>query len=125
VQIVEQLLIWLPGDLRLYWLLAELLNAEGHPDLAIGIFNELADIGYRSEAIGQHRQLLRQAAASVPPKLDSGTASGTTPGGAQAVPDNSWLPSPWQTLAVGFGAGLLFAFLAYWQFRDFRRQPRL
>jgi hypothetical protein len=125
VQIVQQLLIWLPNDLRLYWLLAELLNAEGNPEQATGIFNELADIGYRTEAIGQHRQILREAAAASIRKPDAGSNGSPATGGTQIATDTSWMPNPWQTLAVGFGAGLLFAFLAYWQFREVRRQPRL
>ncbi len=41
IEIVEQLLIWMPNDLRLYWLLGELLNAKGDVESAQIVFREL------------------------------------------------------------------------------------
>ena len=40
VAIVQQLLLWFPTDVRLYWLLAELYAAEGDIDAANTIFDE-------------------------------------------------------------------------------------
>jgi tetratricopeptide (TPR) repeat protein len=41
IEIVEQLLVWTPDDLRLYWLLGELFNAEGDVDSARIVYEEL------------------------------------------------------------------------------------
>lgn len=41
INTVLQLCIWLPGDLRLYWLLGEVLNANGHVEYAELIFKSL------------------------------------------------------------------------------------
>jgi len=40
IEVVEQLLIWMPDDLRLYWLLGELLNARGDVEDAKIVFLE-------------------------------------------------------------------------------------
>jgi tetratricopeptide (TPR) repeat protein len=40
IEIVEQLLVWMPDDLRLFWLLGELLNAKGDVENATIVFNE-------------------------------------------------------------------------------------
>jgi tetratricopeptide (TPR) repeat protein len=40
IEVVEQLLIWMPDDLRLYWLLGELLNARGDVENAKIVFME-------------------------------------------------------------------------------------
>jgi tetratricopeptide (TPR) repeat protein len=40
IEVVEQLLVWMPDDLRLYWLLGELLNAKGDVDSAKIVFKE-------------------------------------------------------------------------------------
>ena len=40
VAVVQQLILWFPGDVRLYWLLAELYAAEDDLDAAIAIFDE-------------------------------------------------------------------------------------
>src|SRR5262249_27668567 len=40
ILVVEQLLIWMPDDLRLYWQLGELFNAEGDTEAAKLIFKE-------------------------------------------------------------------------------------
>ncbi len=39
--IVQQLLVWLPDDLRLYWLYGELLNARGEFASALEVFTEV------------------------------------------------------------------------------------
>lgn len=41
ISVVEQLLVWMPEDIRLYWLLGELLNAHGDIDSAKIVFGEL------------------------------------------------------------------------------------
>ena len=41
IEVVEQLLIWMPDDLRLFWLLGELLNAKGDVVSAQSVFKEI------------------------------------------------------------------------------------
>jgi tetratricopeptide (TPR) repeat protein len=64
IDIVQQLLIWMPEDVRLYWLLGELYNAQGgtkNIHSARMIFDELAGwngLGFRSAELAEHRQVL-------------------------------------------------------------------
>src|SRR5205823_11097654 len=54
IAIVQQLLLWLPHDARLQWLLAELYNAAGDPGSALTLLNECV------EAMRFHPALLRE-----------------------------------------------------------------
>lgn len=60
--IALQLVVWLPFDDRLYWLLGELLNASGNVQSAYDVFDELV-YARRMDAreLAQHRQALRDA----------------------------------------------------------------
>ena len=117
-QIVEQLLVWLPDDNRLYWLLAELLNAHGDPDDVEAARKILDDLswsrGFRTDLLQEHRRIL--AEWTLPKPADPNTLSGEQPQStAGAMP-------AWQPLAVAFGAGALLGLLAAWQFREIRRR---
>jgi tetratricopeptide (TPR) repeat protein len=114
--IVQQLLLWLPNDNRLYWLLGELYNAQGDTDTALAIFNDIVNKSGGSPALRQHRSALQAGPAPA--------ASGGGPTGpVEADPaDAVWSPSPWQMLGVGFLAGLVVALLAYWQVREVVRR---
>lgn len=70
IPIVGQLLLWMPGDSRLYWLLAELLNGQQRDVLhASDILTTLVwDRKYSFKEIQEHRQVLnagREAARAV------------------------------------------------------------
>jgi tetratricopeptide (TPR) repeat protein len=52
IEIVEQLLIWLPDDIRLYWQLGELLNARGDVESAKIVFKEVLDKFAQAESQG-------------------------------------------------------------------------
>jgi tetratricopeptide (TPR) repeat protein len=80
VAIVQQLLLWFPGDTRLYWLLAELYAADGQLDEAQTIFDQCAGprqfsarrhlMEHRTAvtaAIEEHRKAAEQAAANAFP----------------------------------------------------------
>jgi len=62
--IVLQLVHWLPQDDRLYWLLGELLNANGQVDYASEVLNELVSARELTNVpeLFQHRKVLMQAA---------------------------------------------------------------
>ena len=111
VQIVEQLLVWLPDDARLYWLLAELLNADGNPTDAKVVFDDLVvNRSLHPKILKDHRQAVTEAAARQKPQNPAKENQPTT-----------FLPA-WQPLAVAFGAGALVALLASWQVREIRRR---
>jgi hypothetical protein len=116
IAIVQQLLIWLPGDSRLYWLLGELLNAHGDVGSAATVFDEcLWTRRYDSPLLREHRQIVEQAKASQAPILGSLEPSAPEP------------PAGWQfdrrLIVVGSAAGvLLIGLLGYLQLREFRKQ---
>ena len=62
ILIALQLVVWLPFDDRLYWLLGELFNASGQVQTAYDVFDELV-YARRMDAreLAQHRQVLRDA----------------------------------------------------------------
>lgn len=67
VPIVGQLLLWMPSDSRLYWLLAELVNGQQRDVLSSSeILNSLVwDRKYSFREIQEHRQVLNAARESV------------------------------------------------------------
>jgi hypothetical protein len=122
--IVQQLLIWLPLDTRLYWQLGELYAVRGQPgDLraARKIFDELVwDMNVSYGDLKERRAVLNQL--EIPEDND------------RTLPPNFLDPKPasdddrpaavfdWRTLLTGFGAGLFFALFGYWQLREIRRR---
>src|SRR5262249_29735336 len=69
VALVQQLILWLPDDTRLYWLLGELLNAEGDLANAFAVFDECRREGRRLDAadLRDHRQILKEVLEQAPP----------------------------------------------------------
>ena len=63
VAIVQQLLLWFPTDVRLYWLLAELYAADGDLDTAATIFDEcVGGLAHGNRKIlMEHRYAVRAA----------------------------------------------------------------
>ena len=96
IAIVQQLLIWLPGDSRLYWLLGELLNAHGDVGSAATVFDEcLWTRRYDSPLLREHRQIVEQAKASQAPILGSLEPSAPNrPRAGSSTADWS-SPAPW------------------------------
>jgi hypothetical protein len=121
IAIVQQLLIWLPGDTRLYWLLGELYNANGDFARGFSILDDCRREGiHRLDAavLREHRQILQEAVAKAPPAEvipeGIGESASESPAG--------WLPE-WRQLAlVGGVAGAAVAVLIYFQIREFRRR---
>lgn len=64
--VVEQLLLWLPQDVGLAWLLAEVLNAQGNVIEAAQIMNDLLFIQrVESPELRRHRAVLNEARGMV------------------------------------------------------------
>lgn len=129
--LVQQLLLWLPGDLRLYGLLGELYNAQGEPAVALEIFDSLLAKGSGGPQLREHRRILQahsQAAASPPggvplagmPELAAEPSPApAAPAAAGTLPLN-----PWQALGIGLLVGVLAGLLLAWQVRELRRRGR-
>ena len=128
IEIVQQLLVWLPEDARLYWLLGELYNAQGGAKnirTARVIFDELAGydgLGVRAPELAEHRMTLRNyhdpdsTKEAVPFELTKGLDDEEKRGQDQGPRIDR------QSLAVGFGAGVLMAIFGMWQLREIRRR---
>jgi hypothetical protein len=120
VALVQQLLIWLPDDTRLYWLLGEVYNAQGDVTTAATIFAEecVSKRHFDAPLLREHRRIVQEARPSteplVPPVEDA-PAAPASPG---------WLPHRAKILGAGAVVGLLVALLLYLQFREFRRRRR-
>ena len=60
--IVKLLVLWMPFDARLRWLLAELVNANGDPDAALDMMNELSETRrFGTPEFAAHYRALRHA----------------------------------------------------------------
>lgn len=106
VALVQQLLIWLPDDTRLYWLYGELLNAQGDVKLAREVINDCVDLRRDNDKLLQtHRRTLNAAAEEA----------------AAAASRIGWVPESWQLYAIGGAAGLVVLVLLYFQFREMIR----
>jgi hypothetical protein len=127
--IVQQLNVWLPDDLRLYWLLGELYNAQGTEKgikSAHQIFTDLQGFADLSKAepiaedvksqLKERVRVLNIAAGEIRaeeekklfPVIDDKPASGLT--------------ADWRTVAISFGAGFMLALFVFWQVREIRRR---
>jgi tetratricopeptide (TPR) repeat protein len=119
VAIVQQLLVWLPDDTRLYWLLGELLNAQGDLDGASTAFQECQWFRrFDAPELQAHRQLVQEALANAPPPAAPDLGLSTRPAAEPA----GWLPDRHHLLVVGVVAGLLLLGLAYLQLREIRHR---
>jgi tetratricopeptide (TPR) repeat protein len=108
IAVVQQLLLWMPEDTRLYWLLGELYNARGDLEAADVIFDAcVGSRGFGSPALREHRRLVKEAlAAQAPP----------------APPTHDWKPTEGKLLVVGVASGLILFALAYFQVRQLVRR---
>ncbi|CAN5115955.1 hypothetical protein BH11PLA2_BH11PLA2_37810 [soil metagenome] len=72
VAIVQQLLLWAPDDVRLYWLLAELYKDRGRPRQALRIYDSLLsqDRQYYRRLVREHREAVAAIVAKLPPEVE-------------------------------------------------------
>lgn len=119
--ITQQLLVWLPNDQRLLWLLGEVYNARGEYKTAKSILDDLSTFKvsfrpYRPQLLLEHREVLRKY---TPPQPEVTTTKDKKDD--DKTKDASF---DWRSLTVGFGAGIVFAFFGYWQIREIVRRRR-
>src|SRR5262249_24590064 len=63
LEIVKLLVLWMPHDARLRWLMAELVNANGGPQVALGMMEELSSPprNFRNAELAAHQLTLHRA----------------------------------------------------------------
>lgn len=108
--IVQQLVLWMPTDTRLYWLQGELLNAQG-PSYIEDAFKILDDCGYIR---GWHAPLLKEHRHTLQENLPKPAPASSDAG--------SWLPDTAKLVMVGGAAVLVIGLLGYFQVRELRRR---
>jgi tetratricopeptide (TPR) repeat protein len=120
LSIVQQLLVWSPNDLRLYWLLGEVYNAQGKVADAMQILEDLQGT-YRPTMLANHLNILRAAPKQTEPGVNP--ENGSKPPG----PTESSNPTSFdvRSLLVGIFVGIALSVFAYWQFREIRRRRRV
>ncbi len=90
---VLQLVEWYPQDLRLYWLLGELLNVFGHVIPAEEIITELSASDLPFKDLPRHRRVLRAAAALLRElKIQSPSTKALLLGCLSSIPNGNLLP---------------------------------
>ncbi len=128
IAIVQQLVLWMPDDTRLYWLLGELYNASGNLDAALRIFNECVDSRrYQNPTLSMHRRIVKQAWEEQPREITTPELLGSGGNPAKTTDQSNtlgWLPD-WETvLFVGGIGGGVFLLLVWLQIRELRRRWR-
>lgn len=147
LEIVEQLLLWLPEDLRLYWLLGEIANSQWTPEdlkrdaknskdalkreqafnnlkAANTIYKELIDdFQVRAKDLRERRQIMRDYVQTVEAPQVTFDAIEKTLDDAdkKATPG---VPMTTRTMAITFAAGMAVGIFAVWQFQEIRRRRR-
>lgn len=123
LQIVQQLLVWLPHDSRLYWQLGELYNAKGDTAAARYIFNDLVtqmQVSFYDE-LKKHRSILNEYKEE-PKKLT--VKDQLLQDRIVKMADDDEPQFNWRILGVGFVVGFLVGIFALFQFRETRRRMR-
>ncbi|OAI48114.1 hypothetical protein AYO44_07950 [Planctomycetaceae bacterium SCGC AG-212-F19] len=103
--LVQQLVLWLPDDTRLYWLLGEMLNADGQIPEAYTVLDECVGGGRRYDAaeLKEHRRILQEGLPKPPPPPPL-------------------FPDMQRAMVVAGGAVLVIGLLGYLQIRELRRR---
>jgi hypothetical protein len=126
--IVQQLLIWLPDDTRLYWLMGELLNAQGDLAGAYRVFDQCrGSRAFGAKQLQEHRQIVQEALAKAAPSgngvgdlvLGTGIQSDSSPPSGEA---SGWRLDRPHLLIVGSLAAIVVAVLVVLQIREVRRR---
>src|SRR5262249_2367867 len=134
--IVQQLLLWMPDDPRLYWLLAELYSVQGKTEeekkagiaAAWDIFRELGDL--RSGAYRDRRNSPKEFHERYATLAEYARTHDLTPAVVIDGPPPPPPPPPdaetralhWNSLLIGFGAGVVLVLFVLFQIQEIRRR---
>jgi tetratricopeptide (TPR) repeat protein len=123
IPIVQQLLLWQPGDTNLYWLLGELYRADGQLRQAEVIFNQCANSRQYSnrKIMMAHRADVIDAVSKLPP--DAPPTLETSPGPPPGDWDDGLPPLRNVLFAIGI-FGPLAVLLIVFQVLRFRKSRR-
>lgn len=119
--IVQQLLIWMPDDVLLYWQLGELLNVMGDVSSAATVFDDC--VGKRrvdAQELRQHRRIVAEAA--LVKSQESATALEGSDHSPAPMSGSTWLPDRNKLWTAGSIFAIIIAVLAFFQIREFRRR---
>jgi len=151
IEIVEQLLVWMPDDLRLFWLLGELFNAKGDVESARTVFEEFLgkysqtqevvrlgridkeelflkfvadypEVGRRLKALREYVPPVPESPASTDPSKTKDTVNEIPDAKKAAEQSTVPLNLDWKALGIGLGGGTLAGFLIAWRLRDLLRR---
>jgi hypothetical protein len=131
--IVQQLLVWMPDDYRLYWLLGELYNAqkptakdkenESGIRAAHQIFSELSRVAPEGETKKQLERRLGILTSAIERfELDRTDPILKEARGGGDKKDAAGFPIDWRTVAISFGVGFVLALFVTWQVREIQRR---
>lgn len=129
--IVQQLVLWLPNDARLVWLLGELYNASGESWAAWKLFEDLVyDRNERIDELMKHRAILANAPLSKASQKKSNldfAADDPTDRVKKVTDKDDSPPLDVKSLLIALGAGIIVGMMTLWQVREIRRrrQPRM
>ena len=127
-EIVQQLLLWMPHDRRLYWQLGEIYNAQGDPrsiKAARSIFDELVYLDkLRVPEVEKRRQILNDLKLpDEAPVSEDEMNERIAAAEKKARPTIAPGLSP-RAIAVTFASGLAVGIFALWQFQELRRRRK-
>jgi len=113
--VVQQLVLWFPNDIRLYWLLGELYAVKGDFKAAQDIMDECVNSGRFSnrKVLIKHREAIARAAKAKGPAADEpllGPPSQAPPPEEQPAPPA--VPFSFGAVWIYFGVVVLFGLLA-------------
>ena len=123
--LIRQLVVWMPLDNRVYWLLGEVNNASGETDEARRILEELANARQMRHVrlLGRHLEVLK----NTPPQTVATDNGGSTT--ADQGPPADPPPQPeltvnlgsfWRIFLVGIATGVMGSVLIRWQLASLR-----
>ncbi len=123
--LIRQLVVWLPLDNRVYWLLGEVNNATGETVEARRIMEELANARQMRHVrlLGRHLEVLKNAPPQSLPKETAGpnVTDEASSGNAPTQPELTVnLGSFWRIFLVGIATGAMGAVLIRWQLAGLR-----
>lgn len=137
LEAVEQLMIWMPHDRRLEWLLGEVFNASAMERgltaderndrirIANRIFEKMTDplssVKFGLSEIRSRHEKLREAVAAMPPRAIPNELKELL----KKDDEENKPPSPdqlWRYLIVAFLSGLAVGLFLLWQYQEMRRR---
>lgn len=110
---VQQLMFWLPSESRLYWLLAELYNANGEIENAAAILDNCVDARrFQADQLREHRRAIKD---EVSRRQEVAAARRAEEEARQKQSD--WRNHPEVFWVIGGAVAVPLILLAWWQLR--------